>query len=418
MLLFKRFVEHRDTFKLQRGGVAPLPVLLLLLIFLPCVDARALSAPVGIILAAPSGEILYEKNSTTRLVPASTLKVLTALCALETLGPAHRFSTRFFLDRHAVLIMKGGGDPLLTSRELKHIAGALEKILRRNKISRLGGMVVDTSSFAPDITIPGTGRTLNPYDATVGAVGVNFNTVSFKKDSRGRWRSGETETPLIPLAEKWVARTGMNAGRIPIPRNGVAQYAGHLLKWFLEKEGIAVEGEIHRGKVSATAREIFTWKTPVDLCRVVEKLLRYSNNFMANQLFLTMGGTVYGLPATLGKGRKVIQTQMARLGAGEILIAEGSGISRQNRISPREMLTVLNAFSPHHELMQHENGSFYKTGTLEGVRTRCGYFQGSNGGLFPFVVMINKKGLTCDDVVKRLQKKVDGWTQRHAVAKP
>ena len=232
----------------------------------------------------------------------------------------------------------------------------------------------------------------------------------FKKKRQEAGESGETETPLIPFAEKLLFEQEMTSGRIPVPQACTADYAGHLLAWFLAQEGIQVPGDIHRGTAKERDAKCLVWRTPAPLCQVIEKLLRYSNNFMANQLFLTMGATVYSPPATLSKGIRVMHTCLGRLGVSALPIVEGSGISRQNRISAREMLVVLKAFSSWRHLMRHENGMFYKTGTLEDVCARCGYMEGMDGRLFPFALMINKKGASPAPILRAMKRKTAVWS--------
>jgi len=393
--------------------------------------ARETPPTVGIVLADPRGRILFEKNADSRFIPASTLKVFTALTALEYLGPDFHFTTDFFLDGHLNLKIKGQGDPLLTSREIRTISKRIGAILKKKHISEIHELRVDGTAFKNDIIIPGTSRTLNPYDASVGALSANFNTISFKKcpQEKGafkqlmsptqnlkspprnptKWISAEPETPLIPFARKMVASSGMAQGRIPLPRGMEGLYAGHLFKWFLEKEGIKTGQAVTTGNVNDKDHLILTGYSPYDLKQVVAKLLYYSNNFMANQVFLALGLKEGGGPATLTKGINLAMAHAASLGIKDLFIEEGSGISRQNRISPRSMLKILQAFKPHHALMKHKNNEYYKTGTLNAVRTRCGYFEGRQNRLYPFAIMINQKGKTYGEIKKKLQKKVAAW---------
>jgi len=163
------------------------------------------------------------------------------------------------------------------------------------------------------------------------------------------------------------------------------------------------------GNVNDKDHLILTGYSPYDLKQVVAKLLYYSNNFMANQLFLTLALRKGGAPANLEKGIKVAMAHAASLGIKDLFIEEGSGLSRQNRISPRSMLKILQAFKPHHALMRYENNEYYKTGTLQGVRTRCGYFKDKHGELYPFVIMVNQENKAYGEIKKRLQKKVAAW---------
>ena len=362
--------------------------------------ARETPPPAGMILTDPGGHVIYQENADTAFIPASTLKVLTALTALDLLGADFQFKTHFFLDHRLNLTIKGWGDPLLTSREIQRMAMDLGRILKAKKIFKLHGLVVDDTAFEANIVIPGTTRTLNPYDATVGALCANFNTIFFKNDdrgkkgrkpavnlpqSKGRWLSAEPETPLTDFARDILdTRAGtLTRGRIPLPRGQEARYTGHLLAWFLEKEGIKTGEKVTSGAVTAGDSLFFTWISPHNLQQVVSKLLYYSNNFMANQLFLTLGLMEKGAPATLTKAVTVVMDHAHRLGIAPLFIEEGSGISRQNRVSPRAMLKILQAFKPHHTMMRYANGTFYKTGTLKGVRTLCGYFKGRGAASLP-----------------------------------
>jgi D-alanyl-D-alanine carboxypeptidase/D-alanyl-D-alanine-endopeptidase (penicillin-binding protein 4) len=128
-----------------------------------------------------------------------------------------------------------------------------------------------------------------------------------------------------------------------------------------------------------------TLTSPWALEDVVRKLLQYSNNFIANQVMLSLGAHRYGPPATLNKGVRALTDYAANLPGWETAeIAEGSGISRENRVTPAQMGTLLLAFMPHHELLRRTDTQYYKTGTLTGIRTRAGYFIGTDHRLYPF----------------------------------
>ena len=76
----------------------------------------------------------------------------------------------------------------------------------------------------------------------------------------------------------------------------------------------------------------------------------------------------------------------------ELIISEGSGLSRENQSTPGQMLEILVRFEPFHEQLKCEdNREYYKTGTLSDVRTRAGFLKGSDDRLYPFVIMVNKR---------------------------
>ena len=90
------------------------------------------------------------------------------------------------------------------------------------------------------------------------------------------------------------------------------------------------------------------------------------------------------------------------LGIRDVSVDEGSGISRQNRISATDMMTALEAFQPHRELMRHDGHEYYKTGHLNGVRTRVGYVESRNGGFYRFAVLVNTPGKSTNRIMATL----------------
>ncbi len=113
---------------------------------------------------------------------------------------------------------------------------------------------------------------------------------------------------------------------------------------------------------------------------------------MANQLLLSMGAKIYGEPATLEKGLRVIKNySVEQLILNNIEITEGSGLSKSNQISSENMIKVLYEFIPFAYLLRQKGNELFKTGTLTDVRTRAGYIIGMNNRLYPYVIMVNQK---------------------------
>ncbi|MBU3932882.1 MAG: D-alanyl-D-alanine carboxypeptidase, partial [Proteobacteria bacterium] len=124
-----------------------------------------------------------------------------------------------------------------------------------------------------------------------------------------------------------------------------------------------------------------------------------------NQILLVMGAEVLGIPATVNKGLQALNNYYRgelKIESGQIV--EASGISRQNRITARAMLKILQRYEPYHALMRQEGRQFYKTGHLEGIRTRAGFLTSAHGGLYRLVVMINTPGKTTDGMMKAIEK--------------
>ena len=354
----------------------------------------------AIIVTDPDGKTFMEKNADKRLIPASTLKLLTSLAALHHFGPSYKFSTEFYIDKDSNLKIKGYGDPLLTSEFIIEIAKSL-----RMELKYINNVIVDDTYFEKPTVIPGVTRSLEPYDSPNGALCVNFNTVSFSF-SKGKFISAESQTPLLPFAIKKIKKTSAKKGRILLTsdQNEIALYAGHLISYFIEKEGIKRRGEIRKGAVNLkTDRLILKYDSPVLLDKIVSRLLVHSNNFIANQLLITLGARIYSSPGTLEKGVSALNDYAKNiLKLNDLSISEGSGISRENLIPARSFLKILAEFEPYRSLMKNNGSEYFKTGTLTGVSTRAGYIEGRDGRLYKFVIMTNSNGNSAEKISKRL----------------
>ncbi len=359
----------------------------------------------AVLLSDDADQILYARNADKQLIPASILKIVTSLAVLDALGGTHRISTEFYRDPENNLKVKGLGDPLLISEVLAQIATHLS---RRTDWPRreLRDLILDDRYFKQPIRIPGRGLTDEPYDAPNGALNANFNTVYFKKDSRGRLVSAEPQTPLLPFVIGKIRNAGIQTGRITFShrhKDGVL-YTGHLLAYFLNRAGLPVKGRIRTGRINPADRLIYRHASRFTLQEIVQKLLEFSNNYIANQIVLIAGAKVHGPPGTLDKGLQVVRDYAhEKLGLHNAVLVEGSGIARQNRISAHDMLIAVKAFEAHHRLLRSEKKTFYKTGTLKGIRSRAGFIEDDGGRLYPFVVMLNSNPNSMNAVMRALQ---------------
>lgn len=362
----------------------------------------------ALLLTAPDGKIIFSKNAEKMLIPASTLKIFTALVALHYLGPDFKFATEFYLDNEINLKIKGYGDPLLISEVLLEISKKVG-----TKIKKVGDIVLDYSYFAQPLTIPGVSSSTQPYDAPNGALCVNFNTVNFKQ-ANGIYISAEPQTPLLPFALKRIIKLGLSHGRIVFSHNNneCTFYAGHLIKYFLNNEGIQTTGIIRTGRVHKNKdRLILRYVSKLSLEEIISRLLEFSNNYTTNQLLIAAGAKAYGPPGTLDKGvlaalsyaKNILYLEHTR-------ITEGSGISWKNKTSAKDMEKILKAFEPYHGLMRHEGREFYKTGTLSGINTRAGYIENTKGQLYRFVVLINTPGKSTKKIMRKLYHNMDWET--------
>jgi D-alanyl-D-alanine carboxypeptidase/D-alanyl-D-alanine-endopeptidase (penicillin-binding protein 4) len=366
-----------------------------------------LNSKTGVLLTNDAGVRIYGQNEAFLCTPASILKILTSLAALDTLGPDYCFSTHYYLDPGTKdLYLKGFGDPLFISEVINTLG---EEVARHTDF--INHIIIDQTFFDKGIEIPGTGSSLNPYDATVGALCANFNTINFKwSDASKSYLSGETQTPLLPDFLDEINLTKEKKGRILLSEKQRLLYPGLLLKYFLAQHETPVQGTVKLGEFPPLFTPVHVFNSPYPLTEIVQKLLRYSNNFMANQLLLTMGALKYGPPATLEKGRMVINEYLIKtFETNRIKIAEGSGLSRDNAASAIDMVNVLLRFKPYAHLLRKNENDLYKTGTLTDVRTRAGYFLNKNRKLFPYVIMINEKGKNYKEILRMLKHLVETY---------
>jgi serine-type D-Ala-D-Ala carboxypeptidase/endopeptidase (penicillin-binding protein 4) len=359
----------------------------------------------AVMVADPEGRVLLEKNADRPLVPASILKIFTSLVAIHHLGLDHRFETEFYVDDEGNLTIKGYGDPFLVSETVEEIALTLSA-----KKARLNDIVLDDSHFDRPMEIPGISSSNRPYDAPNGALCVNFNTVFFKKES-GVFLSAEPQTPLLPIALDRVKSSGLSRGRILLSHdeNLITLYAGRLFEHFLHQAGVVTSGNIRvAGVRPGTDRLLHCHVSPLTLQEMTAKLLDHSSNFTTNQILIAAGAKAYGSPGTLEKGVRAAQTYARKaLDLQTVRFHEGSGISRQNRITAREMGKVLKAFAPYYSLLRKDGRQHYKTGTLAGISTRAGFIENPGGRPYRFVVMMNSPGKSADQVTRRLLDRLE-----------
>jgi D-alanyl-D-alanine carboxypeptidase/D-alanyl-D-alanine-endopeptidase (penicillin-binding protein 4) len=362
-----------------------------------------ISSKDSVIVAAPDGKILITKNETRKFVPASTLKLLTSLAAIHHLGLHYRFLTEFYMDSGQNLKIKGYGDPLLISEVWREIAGILA-----NKIRGFNNLILDTTYFSHPIVIPGRNRSTNPYDAPVGALCANFNTVFFDRDKQGRIFSAEKQTPLIPYARKKILSLGLKKGRYTFSHDpkDAARYAGELFIHFLKQKGRRFDGKILLGTVEPEDKLVLSYRSSFTLEQVLKKMLEFSSNFIANQITISLGARAYCPPGTLSKGVRVVNDYAEKdLGLRNITVVEGSGISRKNRVSALDMLTILKQFEPYRHILMKKENVIFKTGSLKGIRTQAGYIEGGDGTSL-FVVYMTGKNLKIDSLVDCIRRHI------------
>ena len=387
--------REKKRYKGVSEGTVWSRLILLALVLLP---AQALAgAKEKVAALAPSGLVLVIDNADKELVaqnadepfvPASVTKIVTAWLAMEVLGGDYRFQTSFYLDNAHVLYVRGGGDPFLISEELALLAPRLVAAVGRKPLT---GIVLDASYYPADLRIPGIEDTTESYDALNSALSVNFNTIAAVRKGDAVI-SAEKQTPITPLAISQFRARGPNGrGRISLGQDPAVslQYAGELLAAFFVRAGAKIDGMISTGSVPEGLTPVYVHRQSRALSQILIDLLRGSNNYVANQIFLEIGARRLGGPVSLEKSLKVANEFFAAHDLAEaVRLEEGSGVSRGNSFTARGLVKVLELFAPYAHLLRGKDGGANKTGTMDGFRTLAGYANTVGSGRVRFVISL------------------------------
>ncbi len=363
----------------------------------------------GFIVKDGSAHLQYRERET--FIPASTLKIVTCLAALEILGKDYRFETHFFLDDRKNLYIKGFGDPFLTSEALSNIA---EKLYSQG-IRQLSSIILDDTSYALNSLADGAGHSPNPFDAPNGALAVNFNSVPVSVAPDGTITSGEPQTPNILLINEIGNNLPPGLHRINInilPKEKSLtpplRYAGELITKLFHTAGIVIHKKFQAGPTPSSLRTVYIHKSEKKVLDMVRACMKYSNNYIANQLFLACGAVSYGYPASWDKSRRLFRSYAKKnlgLSVEEFHLTEGSGLSRKNRISPAGLLTAVELFQPYMHLLNHKGDIYLKSGSLSNVYSYAGFFVHGDKFL-PFVIMLNQKENNRFELLTALQRAI------------
>lgn len=352
------------------------------------IDLKKLLKNGGARVELEDGTPLLTYRDTEAFIPASTLKVATAFCALEELGRDYRFTTEFFKGKGNVLYIKGSGDPSLVSEELQKVAAKISP-----SFPLIQSIVIDPSFFDPDISIDGSAASLNPYDSKNAAFVGNFSSAHLLRRKNGKVETAEPQTPITPLSAQAGLRLPKGSSeRINLGtswQNG-SIYGGELLAAFLRRAGATGAMVVKIGAIPSDARLLYAHQSSQNLEEIAQGLLKYSTNFTANQVFLVLGAHQYGAPATVQKSQKSMRACLEKkVGWRDFHVEEGSGLSRLNKVTPAQMTQLMKRFEPYRDLLNVEDDFSAKTGSLRGVNTLAGYFDLTPQKQVRFSILIN-----------------------------
>ena len=440
-------------------------------------------AEVGVSVVAPaSGRVLYARNNMARLIVASNQKIVTAAVALRELGPGYEFETSLFASTplsvsegvfDGDLILRGGADPTLGSpsagEEPLEEFERWAELLRSDGVQRVSGdMVVDDTFLDRRHVHPDWPRVqlYHPYCAPVSALSLNDNcvTVSVKPGAnvgdpavvaltpaprflkvanrcttsskqQTIWFTRAPDSLIIEVGGQVKHKSGGYSGQVTVPEP--ALFAGDVFAGVLKRSGIEVAGKV-RLAAGADLERRSQWqrlasrRTP--LVGVLEIMLKQSNNVYAEHVIKTVGA-VKGGRGSWGAGLARAEAMLKELhfNADEFELADGSGMSRNNRLPSSLICAVLVAMD------RSESGDTFrvllpssgtdgslarrlsdpdyrdrvhaKTGYLRGVGALSGYAETRSGIRVAFSILINNfKGeggnRTMKDIENRIAKAI------------
>jgi len=398
-------------------------------------------------------EILYETRKDHLFVPASNQKLITTAAALKYLGPDYRYPTRLFTTGkiegdtlYGDLYIKGYGDPKLVSEQMWLLVNELKNIPIRKVV---GNIIADNSFFDSLLRVKTWGQAggSQAYNAPLGALSFNFNTVTVYV-SPGK-RAGdkprvvvEPDTQYIKIKNQSQTLPSKKRGRLILNRadrgdydeisitGGISKssrraryyvnitdptrYTLSVFKEYIARTGIQMVGAtLERGIVPKRAKLLVNHESE-PLALALRGLNKFSNNLVAEQILKTLGAETFGPPGTTANGLRIISKYMRSLGFSEdqYRIVDGSGLSRQNRLTANQIVSVLeqvhddlsiypefisalgvmgldgNVRKRMHEV-EDSHKARVKTGTLNSVSALSGYFQSRDGELFAFSILMN-----------------------------
>jgi peptide/nickel transport system substrate-binding protein len=436
-------------------------------IFRPGIFARS----GGLAILAADGTPLFLRRAQEQLTPASTLKLVVAATALDVFGPQYRFETSFVaLDQpdadgvvHGPLWLVGGGDPLLTSNDLRGGIGALRQLgIRRIE----GPVVVDDGAFAGPEQNPhwDPGDLEEGYAAATSALSLDQGTVEFHVTPTvaGQPALVTIDPPNDNISIVGTVRTGwpndLNIRRRPDPAAavgeaeasntfvvegsavpggvqkywkpvlGIRSYVGGAVAGLLAQQHISVAGGVQHGAAPLVGATFWVHHSQ-PLETIVSEMLVHSNNHSAEQL-LRLLGERSRRPGTDDAGLETERGELHHLGIlhPQMRAYDGSGLAPSDKIAPLVLAQLIAA-----ELRGPNRGPFLaslprvamegtvryhqlhaalglaraKSGHLRGVNGLAGTVQTRRHGRVAFAFLVNDPNSESQAVYKAQDRALD-----------
>ena len=406
---------------------------------------------------------IREYNSSTPLLslnldtprnPASAIKLLTSYAGLEILGPNYTWETHIHLDGklsngtlNGDLIIEGGGDPFLTRETFWHLLFTLRN---RGLKDINGDLLIDDELFQDENGSPADfdNKPYRVYNTFPDAALLNFRAHQFHfipLDNKvhvyadppaanlqirnklrlvsGRCRGKHRQIKFSVFGQGSMTTIGFSGdypkrcGNQDLIRTVLSNddYIYGVFKALWQEMGGTISGKI--GKTSIDAKNPFYIVPSKPLSEIIIYINKFSNNVMARQLFLTIGKEKLDTTGSKVSARKAIKDWLKETGipAPELMLENGSGLSRTSQISARSLVKILEAAlkSPYQPeffaslpligidgtVKKRLKGKIppgsarIKTGIIDDVRTMAGYVKSKNNRDYIIVSLQNFKGI-------------------------
>lgn len=425
---------------------------------LPAAVASALKSaqiPPGnvaiVVQALDTAQPVLSHNARAAFNPASVMKLLTTYAALDLLGPAYTWRTEALSEAtpdngtlNGHLYLRGNGDPKFTLEQF----WLLLRQLRVRSVQHIAGdLVLDRSAFnVPEID-PGAfdDKPMRPYNVGPDALLINFRALRFTLGPSGDKVALWSETPAANLRiDNQLKVTNGECGgdwkdliAIRLLANGggsnTLEFKGSyasacgekvlnlsplaadthveaLFRALWRELGGSFAGRVRSATTPAAARLLASQESP-PLADLVRDINKWSNNVMARHLYLTLGRGETSSSAEAAKQRLATWLAGRGLRFDELVLENGSGLSRSERWSAEsinrllldawkspvmpEFMSSLPIVGQDGTMRRRLNGSslagkgHIKTGSLEGVRTAAGYVLDQSGRRLAVTILIN-----------------------------
>jgi D-alanyl-D-alanine carboxypeptidase/D-alanyl-D-alanine-endopeptidase (penicillin-binding protein 4) len=412
------------------------------------IDASSISIDIEDI---DTGVKVATLNQDVARIPASIAKVFTTYSSILHLGFNYRYSTLFYYTGtiangilNGDLIIKPYGDPNLNSN---HLIAIVSKIKSKGINQIKGDIIIDRSFFdIPNLNSSGFDKhKYSPYNAMPDSMMFNERVSTIfvkagshgvkikKKDNDGSYKvlnkvravngscrgsrswvnikvNEDYDRPLVVLSGTLSKRCDTKEVCKVLTKPYRAFY--YALKKQMSEQGILNRARLKLAKTPRYSKNLFIYKSK-PLQDIVSTINKDSNNVMARQLMLTLGGYIFNRPCTIYKGRKAIKKILISNGVKldkRLFIDNGSGLSRNSIVTATSFTNLLrDAFNSEGQKWldtlsiagvdgttkkRFKNSivkgrGWFKTGTINKVKNIIGYVNSYSGRIYSVVILIN-----------------------------